>query len=97
MSRQLRTLAEPGAEHAGQEPVEILRIPPAIHVGLTEAQGSLRQHAGEQPRIVHARISRLLTINADVAVRQIPGYGFSGAREHRSASLLLRTDVLSNA
>ena len=75
---RLPVTREFGVRLASQDPghrlVERVGIPPAIHVGLAEADGALGEDAGVEPLVVNLHIPRLgaVDLNAHV-VEQLDG------------------------
>ena len=59
-------MLEPGAQHAAEELVETLAVPPSVHVGLAQAQRALCQNAPEQALVVHLDVPRVRAADPDV-------------------------------
>ena len=57
-------LVEPRIEQAEQKPVEIVCIPPAVHVRLAKAKRTVRKNARIQLPVVHADIAWSVAIDS---------------------------------
>ena len=57
-ARRAQVLLDVGAQYASQHLVELLAVPPAVHVGLARAQSALAEHALEEALIVDPDVPR---------------------------------------
>ena len=53
------------ADDAGHSLVQLLRVPPTVHVRLAEAERALGEHAREQPVVVDLDVAGLRAIDRD--------------------------------
>ena len=58
-------IIQAGTQHPGKKFVQCLAIPPAIHIGLTEAKRALRQNAPIELGVVHLDVPRLGAVLLD--------------------------------
>ena len=104
--RRLEVARQPvvdaGAEDTGHGLVQLLRVPPAVRVGLAEAHGSLREVAGVQAVVVDLDVPGIGTIDRDpgggkepigsvlvLAVRHRPGHPNTEVGAHGKRTRLL--------
>ena len=60
-------LVQTGADRATKHLVERFAIPPAIHVGLAEAERALREDPSEKTRVMHLNVPRAGAVDLDVS------------------------------
>ena len=61
---------EAGLEQAGEQAIERMRLPVAVHVGLAEAQRALRGDTREQARVAHLQVPGPRSVDANVRASQ---------------------------
>ncbi len=75
---------EPRREQFRDQPVEVGGIPPTVHIGLADADGTFRQHPRIEARIPYLDIGRSGPVYLYITLGEEPGKGFSGSRGHRA-------------
>ncbi|CAH1745578.1 protein of unknown function [Thauera humireducens] len=68
-------LVEAGEQHAGDEFVDLIAIPPALHVAFAQAEAAARQDAFRGLRVVDAHVPRALAVDLDVGLGKQAGHG----------------------
>ena len=66
MKIQLNLLIEPRTECTAAHLIEGVTIPPAVHVGLAQAESSAGEDATEKALIVHLKIPRALAVKKNI-------------------------------
>ena len=59
--------------------LEIVAIPPRLHVGLTEAQRAFAEHPAEEPLVIHPDVARPHAVDFDIRLGEEVGHDFFGA------------------
>jgi hypothetical protein len=97
LRRGAGTLAKAVVQQPAGHLVDALAVPPAVHVGLAQAQGALAQHPREEVRVMDAQVLGSIAIEAHAgAFQQLfddpPGAGIG--QGNRSDARITGHDVL---
>ena len=57
-------LVQSRVDHAEQVTVEVVRVPPTVHVGFAETERAEREDARIQTRVVNADVARCVAVDA---------------------------------
>lgn len=67
---RLEVLIQVRGEDAGEHAGQVVAVPPAVHVGLAEAERAVRENPCVEPFVVHTQVAGPVAVDPDTRLQQ---------------------------